>query len=208
MIFNLWNNFCKKMVPMRQTVFTWQGILFCLSFCMKASLKNIAQFGLQKLISVLQMTVTSSRYLTVMKKFAARLRRRNVDFESQWFQQDGAPAHTATASRRWIRDKFGGNVISLKEAFEWSPHSPDLNPCDFFLWGHLKDCIYRNKPTTLQQLKENVLQYSRDIDQHLCERVIQSFKKRMKVCVQRKGRHLEHVIWILSMSTIFFSGIW
>ena len=54
MIFNLWNNFCKKMVLIRQTVFTWQGILFCLSFCMKASLKNIAQFGLQKLISVLQ----------------------------------------------------------------------------------------------------------------------------------------------------------
>ena len=139
-------------------------------------------------------TVTSSRYLTVVKKFVARLRRRNVDFESQWFQQDGAPAHTATASRRWIRDKFGGNVISLKEAFEWSPHSPDLNPFDFFLWGHLKDCIYRNKPTTLQQLKENVLQYSREIDQHLCERVIQSFKKRMQVCFQRKGRHLEHVI--------------
>ena len=92
---------------------------------------------------------------------------------------------------------------SGQEAFEWSPHSPDLNPCDFFLWGHLKDCIYRNKPTTLQQLKENILQYSREIDQHLCERVIQSFKKRMQVCAQRKDHHLEHVIWILSMSAIF-----
>ena len=21
---------------------------------------------------------------------------------------------------------------------EWSPYSPDLNPCDFFLWGYIK----------------------------------------------------------------------
>lgn len=24
----------------------------------------------------------------------------------------------------------------------WVPHSPDLNPFDFFLWWYLKDCLY------------------------------------------------------------------
>ena len=61
MIFNLWNNFCKKMVPICQTVFIRHGILFCLSFHMKAYLKNIAQFGLQTLISVLQLTMPQSQ---------------------------------------------------------------------------------------------------------------------------------------------------
>ena len=32
------------MVPIRQTVFIWQGIIFCLSFHMKPYLKKIAKF--------------------------------------------------------------------------------------------------------------------------------------------------------------------
>ena len=24
----------------------------------------------------------------------------------------------------------------------WSPRSPDLKPCDFFLWGFVKDAVY------------------------------------------------------------------
>ena len=49
------------MVPLCQTVFIRHGILFCLSFHMKAYLKNIAQFGHQKLISVLQLTMPKSQ---------------------------------------------------------------------------------------------------------------------------------------------------
>jgi hypothetical protein len=24
----------------------------------------------------------------------------------------------------------------------WPPHSPDATPCDFFLWGYVKDQVY------------------------------------------------------------------
>jgi hypothetical protein len=24
----------------------------------------------------------------------------------------------------------------------WTPHSPDATPCDFFLWGYVKDQVY------------------------------------------------------------------
>lgn len=33
-----------------------------------------------------------------------------------------------------------------------------LNPCDFFLWGYLKDRIYRIEPTTVDDLKEKIEQ--------------------------------------------------
>ncbi|GBM90080.1 hypothetical protein AVEN_220365-1 [Araneus ventricosus] len=33
-----------------------------------------------------------------------------------------------------------------------SVSQPDLNPCDFFLWGHLKDTVYRKNPTTIADL--------------------------------------------------------
>ena len=53
----------------------------------------------------------------------------------QWIQKDGTPAHAAHASRRWIKERFGQNFISLKETFKWFPHSPHLNLCDFFSLG-------------------------------------------------------------------------
>ena len=35
---------------------------------------------------------------------------------------------------------------------EWLPYSPDMNPCDFFLWGYIKDkdhCYSENPTTTV-----------------------------------------------------------
>jgi hypothetical protein len=26
----------------------------------------------------------------------------------------------------------------------WPPYYPDLNPCNYFLWGVLKDAVYNN----------------------------------------------------------------
>ena len=70
-----------------------------------------------------------------------------------WFQQDGATPHTAKQTLTWLEDRFHGRIISLKTEQPWPPHSPDLNPPDFFLWGYLKDRVYTSKPWTIQELK-------------------------------------------------------
>ena len=36
---------------------------------------------------------------------------------------------------------------------KWSPHSPDLNTLDFYLWGYLKDRVYKHNPQTIPDLK-------------------------------------------------------
>jgi hypothetical protein len=35
----------------------------------------------------------------------------------------------------------------------WPPRSPDLNPCDFYLWGKLRNIVYANNPHDLEALK-------------------------------------------------------
>jgi hypothetical protein len=40
----------------------------------------------------------------------------------------------------------------------WPPRSPDLTPCDFFLWGYLKAKVYEQRPQTLEALKEAIRQ--------------------------------------------------
>jgi len=59
-----------------------------------------------------------------------------------------------TGWRQTLVNKF--EVISLKTNFIWVPYSPNLNPLDFFLWGHLKDVVYRDKPLSIQELKESI----------------------------------------------------
>ena len=140
--------------------------------------------------------VNSGRYIDILKIFKASLLRRRDDIDSQWFMQDGATAHTALASRQWLRENFAERVISLKTDFVWAPYSPDLNPLDFFLWGYLKDCVYSETPQTIQELKNTIIRHIRRInrDVDLCRRVIDNFRHRICSCRQRNGRHMEHLL--------------
>ena len=36
---------------------------------------------------------------------------------------------------------------------DWPPFSPNINPCDYFLWGFLKDQVYRQQFKTIADLK-------------------------------------------------------
>jgi len=78
-------------------------------------------------------TVNTERYVEVLKKMWTTMERRGIDTSTEWFQQDGAPPHTAVASRQWLEDHFARRLISFRTANEWAPHSPDLSPADFFL---------------------------------------------------------------------------
>jgi hypothetical protein len=48
---------------------------------------------------------------------------------------------------------FPGRMISWRGNIEWPARSPELNACDFFLWGYLKSKVYEKKPRTTVDLK-------------------------------------------------------
>ena len=82
--------------------------------------------------------------MAVLNKYWASLgRRRGVLRASQWFQQDGATPHTANETLAWLRQRFEEKLISRRCDVEWAPHSPDLKPPDFYLWGFLKTMYTR-----------------------------------------------------------------
>jgi hypothetical protein len=66
-----------------------------------------------------------------------------------YFMQDGALAHTATYSIYVLNEVSEDRLISRGL---WPARSPDLHPCDFYLWGNLKDKVYSNNPQTLVEL--------------------------------------------------------
>ena len=80
----------------------------------------------------------------------------NMTLANHFFQQDGATSHTTRVNLSILRDRFPRQVISRFGDVEWPARSPDLSPLDFFLWGYLKSRVYRENPTTLDQLKEAI----------------------------------------------------
>ena len=79
-------------------------------------------------------------------------------FRGLWWAQDGAPAHRLIAVRDRLNDVFGNHrIIGLGHDVEWPPRSPDLTPCDFFLWGYLKDKVFSTPPQNINELRQKIV---------------------------------------------------
>ncbi|KAF0300316.1 hypothetical protein FJT64_027150 [Amphibalanus amphitrite] len=86
--------------------------------------------------------------------------------------QDVAPPHTARETLQLLQELFGCRVISKGSEKQWAPHSPDLNPLDYWFWGACKDSdsVYHNKPGSLEELRLSVEQYVREVTADTAER--------------------------------------
>ena len=61
-------------------------------------------------------TVNGARYLDIVKRFVRVLRRRGTDFNTIWFQQDGATPHISGEKILWLEKTFGTKLISYRKA--------------------------------------------------------------------------------------------
>ena len=106
----------------------------------------------------------------------------------------GATPHTANTTMQWLDESFSEGLISRSRDPEWAPHSPDLNPPDFYLWEFLKDTVNENHPTSIAELKHAITSKNWKIRKAECVKVINNFAQRIKECLKQNGGHLEHVL--------------
>jgi hypothetical protein len=69
-----------------------------------------------------------------------------------WFQHDRTPAHFSAQTQQHLNTQFPDRWLGIGGPVSWPERSPDLNPLDFFLWGHLKEIVYRDPPTDVEHL--------------------------------------------------------
>ncbi|KAJ4434108.1 hypothetical protein ANN_16428 [Periplaneta americana] len=79
------------------------------------------------------------------------------------FLHDGAPAHFSRTARRYLDRRFPDRWIGRDGAIAWPPRSPDLNPLDFYVWGHLKSLVYSSPVPDLESLRNRIVACSEDI---------------------------------------------
>lgn len=110
------------------------------------------------------------------------------------FQQDGAPPHHARDVTEWLNNMFGQKWIGRAGPVRWPARSPDLSPLDYFLWGHVKSIVYREPPTTADNMKERIRATFRTITPEMLNRVRASFITRIDKCLNNGGQHFEHIL--------------
>lgn len=139
-------------------------------------------------------TTKAARYQAMLQDFLWP-RLRNIDISEVYFQQDGAKAHTAQSTIDVIRTQFEERIISNRGPVNWPPRSCDLTPLDFFLWGYLKDRVYKHRPRTIQDLKNTICEEINGITPAMCAAVVRNFGERMKHCKAALGGHMPEVIF-------------
>jgi len=72
----------------------------------------------------------------------------------------------------------------------WPPRSPDATPCDFFLWGYVKDQVYVPPlPASIPELKVLI----RTAIETIIADMRNELDYRVDVCRITNGAHIEHL---------------
>lgn len=66
----------------------------------------------------------------------------------------------------------------LYETISWLPRLPE-GLCDFFLWGYLEAEFFKQRPWSLDQLKETIQEEIEGISSDMLERVKENFQERL-----------------------------
>jgi hypothetical protein len=132
--------------------------------------------------------VNQHNYLDMLKNFFWPKHLRTQEYKKYYFQQDGASPHTAKSVQTWLTEKFSTKFI---HKCQWPPRSPDLNPCDFFLWGYLKARVYNPMPKTLDDLRINIEREINLISKETLKKIFLNFEKRCNLVISAEGGHIE-----------------
>ncbi|GFX66586.1 uncharacterized protein TNCV_1794971 [Trichonephila clavipes] len=78
-----------------------------------------------------------------------------------------------------------------KILWTWPPRSLDLNPCDFRLWGYLKNLVYGGRLITLADLKDSITLHVRSISVDQLRSAVEQTLHRLQILHLEEGNHIE-----------------
>ena len=134
-------------------------------------------------------TGNGSTYRNMLIQYAfpnfARLR------EDYIFMQDSTSPHYAIPVQNYLNNKRPNNWIGRGGPVNWPARSPDLTPCDFFLWRHVKAKVFSTPTQFVDHLKIKIRQVIRSIPRGMLAKVWENTKFRLQYLPVVQGGHLE-----------------
>jgi hypothetical protein len=95
----------------------------------------------------IQVRLTGASYLHLLQDKLPLLLE-NIDLRTlkqMWFLHDGVPPHFSADVRAFLNTNFLEWWIGRGGSQPWPLRSSNLDPIDFFLWGHVKSMVYQGQ---------------------------------------------------------------
>ena len=132
-------------------------------------------------------TINQHVYKSVLRRLMRNVRekRRELWETRSWLlHHDNAPAHNAVG----IREFLAKNSIAVQEQ---PPYSPDLAPCDFFLFPKLKEVIKGARFQDLGAIKTAETRELRAIPEKSFQGCLEAWQRRLEKCIRPQGDYFE-----------------
>lgn len=135
--------------------------------------------------------VDGDSYLAMLKDYFIPEIEDYDEYDEVFFMQDGAPPHFKKDVRQFLSQKFPERVIGRGCDIPWPARSPDLTPCDFFLWGYLKQIVYSEPIQDLEHLKQRIRGACGQVTAEMRAKVLLNFRNRLEKVIENAGGHIE-----------------
>ncbi len=137
-------------------------------------------------------TIKSETYCETLRVLKEWIRRKRKDmwrvgpdnFRSFLLHHDNASSHTAAPTVDFLE-------ASQIKILEHPPYSPDLAPCDYFLFPKLKSLLRGHRFQSLEDMKTGVLRTLRSISADDFGEAITSMPIRWMKCIKAGGDYFE-----------------
>ena len=73
----------------------------------------------------------------------------------------------------------------------WPTRSPDLTPCDYFMWGFIKSKVYTRDILNITDIKQKITEAFTNITKPMLSDVFSSYWYRLEKVLEFKGSHIE-----------------
>lgn len=111
------------------------------------------------------------------------------------WQQDGAPAHNVMPVSNYLNNRYE-LWIGRRGHIHWPANSPDLAPCDIFLWGYLKNRVYNTRAQNIQDLeqriRDEILILNTDHQNFIRDTITSKWQDNIHKCIRTRGGYIEN----------------
>jgi len=131
--------------------------------------------------------VNKEFYKTVLQCLCDAVRRHRPEKwrSGNWIlHHDNAPAHRAVTTNEFLAKH---NILSLPQP----PYSPDLAPCDFFLFPQLKKTMKGCRFNYVEDIQANATRQLRAITKSDYQRCFRRWQECWNKCIQAQGHYFE-----------------
>ena len=133
------------------------------------------------------MIIDTDEYLTILEESFIPWMMKYYGLNKVMLVQDFAPAHASQS----VQDFLSRKIPFYVPKDIWPSNTPDLNPCDFWMWGVVEQKCNSNAHASVSDLKKAIRKAASTIGPDETQRACSAFRRRLGSVKEADGGHIE-----------------